>query len=183
MDSIYLTNRMSRILNHAQHISKGNVLSPHHIFTGACHEATGVCGDLHLYLHREFGHDYLSASNLDVTNDEPYFHYRGFVLSEATYHVFVRADQIRKNYNQEFTNEGHVIQSMLEFGVILHPSLNQTHIDAIITIACSPRDLFVPLTDWSQRQPAQFIRRATHHDIEKLKNSLHMNLVSAGSLI
>lgn len=108
------TNRMKRIIELASQFSKKEIVYPHHLFVAACQEATGVCGELHLYMHKKVGPEYANyiLSMYRTKIDEPITIYKNLKLSKSAVLVFAKANEKKETYNQVLINEGHILQSI-----------------------------------------------------------------------
>ncbi|MGP4069997.1 GNAT family N-acetyltransferase [Halobacillus sp. B29] len=170
-----LTSRMERIVQLAEEASSQRIIEPHHLFIGACKEATGVCGELHLYLWQKLGQDFMSLIGKlhKQTSNSGFSSFHHFNISRETASVLDMANEKKLHYGQSLINEGHVIQSILDTDVPLNRLLNEDIIKEIIQIACVPRDLIVNLTDFMADYTMNWthsIRRADSHDRRELKS-------------
>ncbi|MGP4040965.1 hypothetical protein ACTWP4_13865 [Gracilibacillus sp. D59] len=113
---LVFTNRMKRIIKLSSQLSEQSVIFPSDIFFAICREATGVCGELHLYLYKKLGADYINLikSRLHLNQDMPHTCYKEWHLAKATCDIFYAASKKREKYNQIMINEGHVLQSIFE---------------------------------------------------------------------
>ncbi|MFZ3580505.1 GNAT family N-acetyltransferase [Virgibacillus sp. DJP39] len=168
------TNRMKRIIELASQHSDQNVILPSHLFLAACEKATGVCGELHLYLHKKFGSDFINViqSKCESSKEALYIYYNQLKLSETTVSVFNKANEKKESYNQVLINEGHILQSIFEIDENMAAVFNQEIIEGIVYIACVPRDMIVDLKSYHSNAVISYqnsIRRANHSDLCYLK--------------
>lgn len=168
------TNRMKRIIKLSSQISNQDVIYPHHLFVAACQEATGVCGELHLYLHKKLGSDFIKVilSKYKSKIGEPIIYYNELKLSKSTVTVFDKANEKKELYNQVLINEGHVLQSIFMTDDQIGDILGRKIVDEIVNIACVPRDLIVNLNSYHSNSFVAYqnsIRRATNSDLYNIK--------------
>ena len=153
------TNRSKRILQLAAKYDNG-IVRPHHLFMAACRESTGVCGEMHLYLQSQLGYDYLREFEK---------HSQGSVDIQI---IFEKADEKRQYYRQTLINEGHLIESILEIDNVVNNILTKEMKEAIIQMACVPRDMIVQLETVKKQGDLSYqnsIRRAVYSDLTELK--------------
>ncbi|MGP4074694.1 GNAT family N-acetyltransferase [Halobacillus sp. K22] len=170
-----LTSRMERIFQSAEEASSQRIIEPHHLFIGACKEATGVCGELYLYLWQKLGEDFMSLieklhKQASISGSSTFHH---FNISTGTGIVLDMANEKKSHFGQSLINEGHVIQSILDTEVPLSHILTEEIIQGIIQIACVPRDLIVNLNDFKAAHTKSWthsIRRVDTDDLSELKS-------------
>ncbi|MGM9930421.1 GNAT family N-acetyltransferase [Pradoshia sp.] len=161
----HLTERSKRILQLAAKYNQ-DVIEPHHLFIAACREAAGVCGELHVYLHKQLGNQFLNFMKEQDEKD------KGRASQSNLSLVLEKADEKRQYYRQTLINEGHIIQSILETDSSLNDWLTEEMKEAIIDIACVPRDMVVHLGKYQSKSHIGYknsIRRAVHADLPELK--------------
>ncbi|WP_102026451.1 GNAT family N-acetyltransferase [Salirhabdus sp. Marseille-P4669] len=160
------TNRMERIFELARKVARG-VIYPHHLLIGASHEGTGVCGELYLYLTKQFGVHFAEELLRSVEQgDSEYFFYNDQKFSGASIEVLERANVLMKKYNQMFIHEGHILQAVLERADYLNEEVKED----IMRIACVARDLIVDLSEVDDElKEKNAIRRLTEDDLEAIK--------------
>jgi N-acetylglutamate synthase-like GNAT family acetyltransferase len=168
------TNRMKRIIKLSSQISNQDVIYPHHLFVAACQEATGVCAELHLYLYKKLGPDYIKVilSKDQSKIEESIIYYDELKLSKSTITVFEKAFEEKELYNQVLINEGHILQSIFMTDDHIGSILDRGMVEDIVKIACVPRDLIVHLKSYHSNSLDSYqnpIRRATHSDLHNLK--------------
>ena len=159
LDNYHFTNRANRILQLAVEYEDG-IICPHHLFMAACRESTGVCREMHLYLQSQLGPDYLRQFEK---------HHQG---SGDIQIIFEKADEKRKYYRQTLINEGHLIESIVEIDNVVNDMLTKEMKEAIIQIACVPRDMIVQLAAVKKKEDLSYknsIRRAVYADMPELK--------------
>ncbi|MBN9654041.1 GNAT family N-acetyltransferase [Halobacillus sp. GSS1] len=176
MNDYLFTNRMERILQLANQMSKEGVITSVDLFIAACREATGVCSELYLYLFHHLGKDFeLKILNQWRRNSGADFNYIGhYKISMDAVLILEESNKKRKNYGQTLINEGHMIQSILQSDAQLRFMLTEGVVDGVVNIACVPRDLFVNLDHFKKHYGSRIsnhcIRRAAHSDLMGLKS-------------
>lgn len=152
-----------------------DAIYPHHLFIAACQEATGVCGEVYLYLYRTMGKDFMDTINKNCSKKNEMIHTleTGINVSDSTVTVLDEARRTMKYYNQSLINEGHIIKAILKKkDEALHEILSEKIKSNIIEIACTPRDLIAPLVgyDWiiQELSAAYNVRRANYSDLNHL---------------
>lgn len=174
------TYRMKRIIELASQLSKvEDIIYPHHLFVAACQEATGVCGELHLYMHKKVGPEYVNyiLSMYRTKIDEPITLYKNLKLSKSAVLVFDKANEKKEAYNQVLINEGHLLQSIFMTDEQLIGVLNRDVVKEIMNIACLPRDLIVDLKRFTLSEFCDYqisIRRATAPDLSNLREFIRV---------
>lgn len=168
------TNRMTNIAELASKITSSNVVYPHHLFVAACQEATGVCGELYLYLHKRLGPQFIDylLNEFTLTNEKGHS-INHLVYSSSSLEIIHEANKLKEKYNQRLINEGHILHSILRSTNEFRRVFDQDTINDIINIACVPRDLIVYLNDINLYSPDDSllkIRRVSYPELDRLKH-------------
>ncbi len=170
IDNYRLSARSKKILQLALKDHNG-IIYPHDLFIAACKESAGVCYEIHQYLHNELGPDFLhkieeECKRVDETAAQE------LILSKGMQIILEKADEKRRYYRQSFINEGHLIESVLETDEVMNELLTREMKEAIIQMACVPRDMIVRLESVMKKGDMDYkntIRRAVYSDLLELK--------------
>ncbi|QSS98803.1 GNAT family N-acetyltransferase [Pontibacillus sp. ALD_SL1] len=174
-NSYRFTNRAERIIDLLKEYD--NIIQPYHFLIGACEEATGVCGELFLYLYKQVGSNFMKqVKTACEAPREEYIEWNGLNISYASLKVLERANEKKENYGQTLINEGHILFAVVELEKNLRNVLSKEILKHIFQIACTPRDLTVYLEGYLHKpfSPQNEIRRATPSDLPALKDYIRV---------
>ena len=167
------TDRMKRIMRIAQEHTDSAIIYPGHLFLAACKEATGVCGELYLYLYNNLGEDFLGKVEEQCLSfhDDQFIIFNDIKISKKTMSVLDYANNKKTNYGQSLISEGHVLQGILEIDGKFAQYLSEEIKEGIKAIACVPRDLIVSFRNYKEKNHSfkNSIRRAVISDLDRLK--------------
>ncbi|KGP91804.1 acetyltransferase [Pontibacillus chungwhensis BH030062] len=174
-NSYRFTNRAERIIDLLKEYD--NIIQPYHFLIGACEEATGVCGELFLYLYQQVGSNFMKqVEEACEAQPEEYIEWNELNITFASLKVLERANEKKENYGQTLINEGHILFAVLELEKNLRNVLSKEMLNHIFQIACTPRDLTVHLDGYLHKplSPQNEIRRVTPSDLPALKNYIRV---------
>ncbi|CAG9619932.1 GNAT family N-acetyltransferase [Sutcliffiella rhizosphaerae] len=159
--------RIWRIL--ANKSDREMAITPLHLLLAMCEENTGPCAELHQYLMKKYGHQFLldyekhvirthSASLLQTTLPFP--------VTGKMMEVLNMAEKRMIRYNQTLLNEGHLMQATLRIDSSLGELFTEQDLIMFDKILCRARDMLVPLDNYfpSIENKQLFIRRALKKD-------------------
>ena len=148
------TERSLRILKYAEMEAERTtrIVYPVHLLLGVLLERTGVCAELYINYPSliEILDERVMRIQLDK-NDEG-INYEPFTIkiSQTTKMVLENANKRMNRYNQIYINEGHIVGGIFK---IYDPQtkaiIDGLDVSRIVEIVSSPRDMIVPLKDYS----------------------------------
>ncbi|KEK22961.1 GNAT family N-acetyltransferase [Bacillus gaemokensis] len=177
MEEFQFTKRVNRIFQLASQEAECNedIIRPLNLFIGACKEATGVCSELHMYLFRYEGIDFLARlSHLQHVyfENKRYMEIAGYKVSYKTIEILQLARQKMERFHQVYINEGHILNVILQKDKVIRSFLDEDVRQGILQIVSVPRDMTVNLKSYeiltSMNHSICNVRRATQSDLEEL---------------
>ncbi|MEH7459109.1 GNAT family N-acetyltransferase [Bacillus sp. JJ1127] len=177
MGEFQFTKRVNRIFQIASKEAECNEYSiqPLDLFIGACKEGTGVCAELHMYLFRYVGIDFLTRlSYLQHTyfKDKRYMKIEGYKVSYKTMEIFQLAKRKMERFNQVYVNEGHILSVILQQNEEIQNVIGEDIQQGILQIVSVPRDMTVNLKNCeiatTMNHSICNVSRATQSDVEEL---------------
>ncbi|MDG5471273.1 GNAT family N-acetyltransferase [Jeotgalibacillus sp. ET6] len=175
------TERSLRIINNAEKVAgqTTEIVLPIHLLMGALLERTGVCAELLINFPTLYESLYNQINKKGYGVREERMNYSPFttVISNSTKQVLMSAQKRMERFKQVYVNEGLIINALFELNDPLTTSITRgLDIKRILEIASYPRDLIVPLKDYSLpeiKNRGFIVRRAESKDFVSLKNFVY----------
>ncbi|WP_166702518.1 GNAT family N-acetyltransferase [Bacillus albus] len=170
MEEFQFTKRVHNILQIAAEEAENNIIQPTHLFIGMCKEGTGVCSELHMYLFRNVGTDFLeklSSRKQDDLTDQEYKKIGQYKLSYKVLEILQIAKKRMERFQQVMMNEGHVMYALFRADTFIESAQIQKD---ILHIIAEPRDLAVDLKSFvpTYNDLTCTVRKANLSDFKKL---------------
>jgi hypothetical protein len=171
MEQYYLTDKVKQLIENAEEISEGPI-EPVDLFIGAALVKKGTLLEMYLMMEDEI-HDLLV---LNRSREEVSIPHRDFsrTVTIRVEHIWNRALEIMKNYNQIYLNEGHIIKAFYQlWSAEEQEFLNGLPHERIKESVTTARDLLVSMNAYSKKElsnPRVIIKRAVAEDEDMLMN-------------
>lgn len=175
------TERSLRIINNADKVvgQTTKIVLPIHLLMGALLERTGVCAELFINFPTLYESLYNQINKKEFGVKEERMNYSPFttVISNSTKQVLMSAQRRMERFKQVYINEGLIFNAIFELNDSLTTTVTRgLDVNRILEIVSYPRDLIVPLKDYSLpeiRNNGFSVRRAESKDFVPLKNFVY----------
>lgn len=175
------TERSFRIINNAENVAEQTtkIVLPIHLLMGALLERTGVCAELFINYPTLYETLYNQINKKDFGIQEERMRFSPFttVISHSTKQVLENAKRKMDRFKQVYLNEGLIINAIFDLNDPLTTSVTRgLDVKRILEIVSYPRDLIVPLKEYSPPEIMNrgfLVRRAESTDLVPLKNFVH----------